>query len=172
MQKCFIILLVVFVALLSSCKKETSTPLDFSQITVTDSSCIYISEVDVTDWAFEAGWTTQENDLLNFARTVSVTDSIAGYVQLSAACPNPSAGKFIVGINTERACVMKVAIVDTDMHVLYFANRVFTGGPILTAYDLTSLSAFHANENYRMYYAFYTSKDSLYYKGHGDFRIE
>lgn len=155
-----------------SCKKDTVTTLDFSQITVTDSYCLYIDAVDISDWAQDANWTTQESSLLNFLRTISVTDSVAGFVQLSGACPNPSAGKFALGINTEHACVMKLAVVNTEMHVIYYTCKAFTGGPILTAYDFTSLTAFRKNQNYRMYYGFYTAGDSLYYKGHGDFRIE
>ena len=172
MQRICVFLFLITALTFQSCKKEVVTPLDFSKITVTDSSCIYISLVDTTDWTADINWTAQETGLLNFKRTVAVGDSIAGFIQVSAACPNPSAGRFALGINTERACVMKLAIVNTEMQVLYFTNHAFTGGPIITAYDLTSLTAFDKDENHRMYYAFYTSKDSLYYKGHGDFRIE
>ena len=156
-----------------ACKKDISTAVDFSKITVVDDNCIYLGEVDTTDWTRDVVWTTQETALMNFKDTsVVVTDSLTDFIQVSAACSNPNTGLFIVGINTGKQCKMKLVAVDTDMHVLYYATRKFTGGPIVTAYDFRSLTAFHANANYRLYYAFYNSKDSLYYKGHGDVRIE
>ena len=173
MKKIYFLLSIICLIAFSSCKKETSTPPDFSEITVTDSSCIYISDVDTTDWTNDVVWTTQETNLLNFAdTTIVITDSVEGFIQLSAACPNPSAGVFFLGVNTQRETKMKLVCVNTEMEVLYFTTRKFTGGPILTAYDFTGISAFRANENYRVYYAFYTSKGVLYYKGHGDLRIE
>ena len=166
----FSFLLLIF--FFSSCKKTTITPIDFSKITVADSSCIYIGDVDTTDWTYDATWTAQEISFMNFADTISITDSATGYIQLSAPCPNPNGGVFILGMNTERQCKMKLVCVNTAMHILYYTSRKFTGGPIVTAYDFSSLTAFHKNANYRFYYGFYNSKDSLYYKGHGDFRIE
>jgi len=163
---------VLAVLLFSSCKKDNTTPLDFSKITVTDASCIYISDIDTTDWTKDVTWTTQELNLLNFTDTISVTDSVTGFVQLSAPCPNPNEGLFILGLTTERQCKMKLACVNNQMQLLYYTSRLFTGGPIITSYDFRSVSSFHKNENYRFYYGFYNSKDSLYYKGHGDFRIE
>ena len=164
----FFFCLLLFV----SCKKTFVTPVDFSKITVADSSCIYISDVDTTDWSYDATWTAQETSFLNFADTISITDSLTGYIQLSAPCPNPNHGLFILGMNTEHQCKMKLVCVNTDMHILYYTARKFTGGPIVTVYDFRALTSFHPNKNYRLYYAFYNSKDSLYYKGHGDFRIE
>ncbi len=169
---CCIVLIITACFLLSACKKENSVQLDFSKITVTDLACIYISNVDTSDWTLDNTWTNQETNLMNFSRTVSTTDTVAGYVQVSAACPNPSAGSLAVGVNTERACVMKAVFVNNDMQILHYSNQLLTGGPIITYHNFTSLSSFKKDANYRMYYAFYTAKDSLYYKGHGDFRIE
>ena len=165
---CFLFTVLLF----SSCKKTTVTPIDFSKITVADASCIYISEIDTTDWTYDNYWSAQELSFLKFGDTITITDSVTGYVQLSAPCPNPNDGLFIVGMNTERQCRMKLVCVNTDMQILYYTSRKFTGGPIVTVYDFRANTAFHKNGNYRFYYGFYNSKDSLYYKGHGDFRIE
>ncbi|HLP50604.1 MAG TPA: hypothetical protein VK154_06940 [Chitinophagales bacterium] len=169
------ILFIAFLAavmLQAGCKKSTVSPYNFSKITVADNSCMYISEVDTTDWGYDAAWTTVEYNFINFKDSVIVTDSLAGYIQVSAPCPNPSEGVFIMGLNTERQCMMRLACVNTEMQILYYTVKKLTGGPIVTAYDFRSNTAFHKNENYRIYYGFYNSKDSLYYKGHGDFRIE
>lgn len=156
----------------SSCKKEIVEPIDFSKYTATDNNCVPLGVIDSTDWTYDAEWNATENSLMNFSDNITGTDSIAGYVEVSPACPNPSEGIFIVGVNTERACKMKIVCVNTEMEPLFFTTKQLTGGPIVTAYDLRPLSAFHKNMNYRMYYAFYNAADSVYYKGHGDFRIE
>lgn len=157
-----------------SCKKEISSTstFDFSNFTVTDSSCLYISNVDSTDWTYDANWTAAETALLNFGDTISTLDSMAGYVQVSAACSNPSAGLFILGTDVQKACTMKITVVNNKLELLHYRAVKLTGGPIIHAFDFRFSGSFHKNENYRMYYGFYTSKDSLYYKGHGDFRIE
>ncbi len=158
----------------SACKKDSTSLLyDFSKITVTDASCIYISGVDTTDWTYDDSWTDQETGFLKFSDTsVVVTDTATGYIQVDAICPNPNEGLFVMGVNTQRQCKMKLVCVNNEMQVLYYLTRKFTGGSVTTSYDFRSLTAFHKNENYRLYYGFYNSKDSLYYKGHGDFRIE
>lgn len=157
---------------LISCKKDISTAPDFSKITVVDDNCIYVGDVDTTDWTNDVAWTAQETLFMNFADTIVVTDTLTDFVQVSAACSNPNHGLFIVGLSTGKQCKMKLVAVNTDMHVLYYTARKFTGGPIVTAYDFRALTAFHTNANYRLYYAFYNSNDSVYYKGHGDIRIE
>jgi hypothetical protein len=162
---------IVFLQFLA-CKKETIIPIDFSNYTVTDSSCTIVVTTDPSDWSYDTTWTSKESSLMNFADNILIVDSLPGNIELSPACPNPSDGLFIIGINTERECKMKLACVNTEMETLYFLAKRFSGGPIVTGYDLRSLTAFHKDMNYRMYYAFYNSKDSLYYKGHGDFRIE
>lgn len=157
----------------SACKKTAVTsPPDFSKITVTDSSCIYSGAVDSTDWTYDDTWTTQELALLNFTDTISVTDSTTGYVQVSAACPNPNHGVFIIGTDVQKQCKLKVAIVNTSMQLLAYNTYHLTGGPIMTGFNFAGSGSFHANENYRMYYAFYNSQGTLFYMGHGDFRIE
>lgn len=172
-MKSVLVSLLFMVIAFQSCKKNTVTPVDFSKITVADASCVYISEVDSTDWTYDTNWTTQELNFMRFTDTsVVVTDTATGFVQLSAPCPNPSEGLFILGLNTQRQCKMKLVCVNTQMQVIYYLTRKFSGGPIVTAYDFRSTTSFHKNENYRFYYAFYNATDSLYYKGHGDFRIE
>lgn len=158
----------------SSCKKEISntTTFDYSDFTVTDTSCLFTGHVDTTDWAYDVIWSSFETALLNFSDTISEIDSLTGYVQVSAACSNPSGGLFIVGTTVEKACVMRIAVVNNKQELIYYRAVKLTGGPIINAFDFRYTGAFHKNENYRMYYGFYNSTRTLYYKGHGDFRIE
>jgi hypothetical protein len=158
----------------SSCKKAALNTIDFTEITFTDSIyCGIIGEPDTSDWATDtAAWSAKENALLNFSDDLVIIDSVAGTINISAACPNPNDGHFRIIINTERECKMKIACVNTEMETLYFAANKLTAGANTAEFDFGALTAFHKNMYYRMYYAFYNSKDSLYYKGHGDFLIQ
>jgi hypothetical protein len=156
----------------SSCKKDAVTAVDFSKYTATDSNCLFTGTIDNTDWTNDAEWSATENALMNFSTSIATLDSITGYVVVSALCPNPGNGVFTLRVNTERECKMKIACVNTEMETLFFTTNKMAPGPNINSFDFTAITAFHKNTDYRMYYAFYTSKDSVYYKGHGDFRIE
>lgn len=157
----------------ASCKKDPVVIIDFSKYTATDSNCLITGAVDNTDWTDDITWAAQENALLAFSDNIVLVDSIEGYIDISPLCPNPGDGLFTMDILTERECKMKIACVNTEMETLYFIAKKLTGGPpVTTEFDLRALTSFHKNMNYRMYYAFYTADDSVYYKGHGDFRIE
>ena len=165
--------LPVIVLYYSSCKKDTVVaPPDFSKITETDSSCLYNGNIDSTDWGNDANWSAQELSLLGFKDTFPILDSTFGFVQVSAACNNPNNGVFIVGTDVQKECTMKVAVVNKQMQILHYNTYKLTGGPIIHGFNFAGNTAFHPNEYYRLYYGFYNFKDSLFYKGHGDFRIE
>jgi hypothetical protein len=164
--------LLLLVCGFQSCKKDKSIYTDFNTITVTDENCIYIGDVDPLDWTYDANLTAQEHNFLKYIDSIPSGDSTTGYILVSAACPNPNPGQFTVAVNTEKTCKMHLVCVNSEMQILYYTSRQFTGGPVTTSYDFRALTAFHKNENYRLYYGFYTAKDSLYYQGHGDFRIE
>lgn len=164
----FLLILLTY----NGCQKSTIAPVTFEKITVTDTTCLFISDIDTTDWGYDEGWYGYEYNFISFNDSVRITDSLAGYVQVSAICANPNNGHFTWNINTGRQCMLRMAIVNTEMQILYYAVKRLPGGPVNYQYDLSANTAFHKNEFYRIYYGFYTSKDSLYYKGHGDLRIE
>lgn len=166
------ILLLIGIVLNSGCKKSPESPINFSAITVTDTTCLYISDVDITDWGSDAGWATIEYNLISFKDSVRISDSLTGYVQVSAICANPNDGHFSWQINTERECMMRMALVNNEMQLLHYEVKRMPGGPLTLNYDFRNNTSFHKNENYRIYYGFYNKKDSLYYKGHGDLRLE
>jgi hypothetical protein len=173
MRTCCVLLLSgLLFCLLPSCKKDAPPP-DFSQITVTDSTCLLIGDTDNTDWTFDDYWMTGEYQLLKFIDTNAVaTDTSIGWVQIHALCPNPNNGIFIWDFATEYPAKMKLAVVNTKFRVLYYEAITLTGGSSAVSYDFRYNHSFHQGENYRIYYGFYNSRDSLYYKGHGDFRTE
>lgn len=164
--------LLFAVCAFAACRKESTAGYNFTVITYTDSTGAVNGTVDSTDWGFDSQWTAAEIKLLSFKDTLITIDTSIGYVKLSAAFPNPCKGKFIIGVDVEKACKMKAVFVNERFEILHYTSRIFTGGPILTAYDFSGNPAFHRSNFYRMYYGYFDSRDSLYYKGHGDLQIE
>lgn len=166
------LLLSILVLGLGGCKKEAANKLDFSNYTATDGNCNIVGIIDSTDWTKDNSWTAQETTLLSFADTLHSVDTLTGYIEVSPPCPNPNNGVFILGVNSEYASKMKIAIVNTDMELLHYTSVLFTGGVTWIPFDFRNNSSFHKNAAYRIYYNFSNAADSIYYKGHGDFQIE
>lgn len=165
--------LVCVVTAISACKKDPVFAPDFSTITQTDSSGHVIGTADSTDWSYDTDWNGTELAFFSFNDTsANTSDSLAGTIAVSHAMPNPNAGLLIVGMNPERQVKVKYVFVNTDLRVLNYGVRKLNGGVTFLSFDLTTNTAFRKGEYYRMYYGFYNSKDSLYYKGHGDIKIE
>ena len=163
--------LLAFCFLIQSCKKPAVTPTDFSQITMTDGECNIIGARDTTQWNNDILNYALDTALLSFADTVVTTDSIAGLITVSPPCPNPSNGFFIWNISTERQCKLRLVCINEGYETLYYNVYRLNGGPIELGFDFRANTAFKNDSSYRMFYAFYNSFDSLYYAGHGNFRI-
>lgn len=158
---------------INACQKDSVNVIDFSEITPTDETGALIGQADTTDWTYDAAWTSRETALMTFNDTaLNSSDSVMGAIAVSPAFPNANDGLFIVGIEPERQCKLKYVFVNSDFNVLNYGIRKLNGGPTFYAFDFRSNTAFDKGANYRMYYGFYNSKDSLYYKGHGDIKIE
>ena len=165
--------IICSLVLIYACKKDEVFAPDFSSITYTDNTGQINGTVDSSDWTHDAFWNGTEYNFLSFEDTTARgNDSLFGSIVVSPALSNPNAGLFIVGLNPERQVQMKYAIVNTDLRVLYYGTRKLNGGLTWLSFDLTTNTAVRKGEYYRMYYGFYNSNDSLYYKGHGDIKIE
>ncbi|HWB62921.1 MAG TPA: hypothetical protein VG603_05365 [Chitinophagales bacterium] len=168
------VIIVVFTGLLffSSCKKDVVEVLDFSKYTSTDNDCSITGPIDSTAWKNDVLNRTRDTARLIFSDDLFVTDSMAGTITLNPPCPNPSDGLFIWNINTTRQCKLKVVCINLSNEVIYYNAYRLVGGKMTVGFNFKGNSAFKAGNNYRLYFAFYTATDSLYYSGHGDFRIE
>ncbi len=167
-----ICLLALYSAFIFSCKKTTEQTLDFSQYTQTNSECSVIGTPDSISWTNAIFNLQQDTPLLNFADNLYLTDTLAAVINITPPCPDPSNGFFIWHVNSSGPCKLRLVCVDINSDVLYYNAYLLQGGPLEIAFDFRNKSAFQANTNYRMYYGFYTSRDSIFYSGYGDFRIE
>jgi len=174
MKKFILFLLGAMLLLhLLSCKKEVITGISFEQITTVDSLCEMTGTIDPTDWSYDSTWTTVEQTLLTFIDpNIILTDSLPGRVTVYPACANPNNGVFHVDVFTQRECEMRVAFVNNDFQILQYQSLHLYGGLITNHYDFRYLTAFHPNAYYRMYYAFFDARDSMYYQGHGDLFLQ
>ena len=168
----FLLLLSVITIYFDSCKKTTVTVVDFSKYTATNNEC-EITSKDSTDWTNDLIWSYADSSLVAFSDTFVFNDTLTGKISITPACPNPSNGLFICNVTPQRQCKMKLVCINTNYDILYFNTYLLNSEPITLGFDFREATAFHKNVNYRMYYAFYSSlRDSMYYRGHGDFRIQ
>lgn len=166
----FLFLFAVATTVFFSCKKEPAPKeVSFTNITETDSLGNINGTVDTLSWTADSTWTATEQALLYFTSPGdTINDTLLGSVSVAPAYPNPSDGVFSLRVSTSQQCFMKVAIVNTAYEILYYNSRIMWGGPFILQYDVSGFTAFHRPGYYRMYYGFYNSYDSLYFKGHGN----
>jgi hypothetical protein len=166
----FIIALLV---VLNCCKKPpTTVPLDFSKITVTNNECEITGAIDSAAWINDVLNLALDTQFLTFADYTGITDTLTGTIQISPICPNPSNGFFLWNVSSTRECKLKIVCIDINEEILYYNTYRLEGGPLLIAFDFSKTTSFKKNTNYRMYYGFYNAKDSVYFSGHGNFRIQ
>ena len=161
----------LLIALLPSCKKYTVYIVDYTSYTPTDKECRVTGTVDTTQWVNRVLNRQEDTAFLIFSGNITTADSAAGTVSLSPPCPNPSNGFFVWNVNPQRQCKLKVVCISTAQDIVYYNAYALNGGPITLGFDFRSISTFRNDSNYRMYFGFYTSRDSLYYSGHGDIKI-
>ena len=170
------LMMLVYLALclfIASCGKiSKQTVLDFSKYTATNADCEKTGTVDSLQWNRDLLNLAQDTAYLNFADAIVVADTLTGNILITPPCPNPSNGLFIWNINTERGCKLKLACINQSSDILYLNAYGLPGGPFTILFDFRQLTAFRKNGNYRMCYGFYNFRDSLYYAGYGDFRIQ
>ncbi len=162
----------LLIALLPSCKKETTQVVDFSSYVATNDACKVTGALDSTQWTNSVLSRQQDTVLLTFADNIVITDSVTGPIAINPPCPNPSNGFFIWNINSTRQCKLRLVCVNTALDVIYYNAYGLSGGPITLGFDFRTISTFKSGNSYRMYYGFYNANDSLYISGHGDIKIQ
>ncbi len=166
------IISLLLLSCLFSCKKENNSLFNFGRITTVDSICQPVGVIDSTDWTYDTTWVAEELNFVHFIDTVTSTDTLTGTIYVAPVCPNPTNGLFYLNVVAQRECQLKCALVNTNRQLVgYLAKRTLPG-PSSVGFDVRTVSAARKNRYYRLYYAFYTSRDSLYYKGHGDIFIQ
>ncbi len=163
--------LLIFFCLVAGCDKTTPFTIDVSQITFTDSLGNSSGTADNTDWTQDAEWNETEK---SFFRTdpVDLSGTEVASITLLPAYPNPTSVKQItIRFTASAITYLRLALVDRQLNKLSFYSFITVAGlnAFIIPFDETKFSA---NNNYRLYYSFDAPGTLMYFKGHGDVRVQ
>ncbi len=153
-------------SILLGCSKDSDQLISIKGITQRDEGGNIMGNIDNTDWTNDSELPEKVIDFLNFNKTIDYTTAEVASLQI-LGYPNPFETTFRLEISCSKQTVCRFVIVDESLKV-YLVNEMMlaVGGNSLAL----SGSSFPKNKNLRIYYAFYDSSETMYYKGHGDIR--
>jgi hypothetical protein len=174
MKMTIISILLVITASSINCKKQTVNPvpkIDVSVITKTDDFGSPAVPIDVTDWTLDNTWTTEEIALFQTPTATQLAGAEKAVILMKPAFPNPAASLIHTLFDVSKSTLVETVITDNMLSVKdrFFYNASNTSLNI-NLYNLDAIKYLN-NTNYRIYYAFYSAIEGLYYKGHGDIKI-
>jgi hypothetical protein len=182
------------------CKKEANLEA-FEGITETDFTGVIIRD-DVTDWNYQDAWNKKEIALFPYDASFDLEgtikpDNLPQVIQEKSlsgtllekmridriidlnefyvlpAYPNPTKKNFVFSVHNKTKVGLSYAIVNKDFRVLMRDNIILDMESCALMFDLTKQSQlFSPGQTYRLYYAFSTKEEWLFYKGHGDIRFD
>jgi hypothetical protein len=160
---------------LLGCKDADTAPtIDFGPnggITERDNYAYIVGETDPTDWTQDATWNSTELGLFSFLSVPlnGPGSSPSPTTTRFYAYPNPASREVVLNCSKPDSVTIQTVVVDRQYRILRKA-----GIPSLTASGAISYvlneKDFPKNQLYRIYYVLY-SKNRLYSKGHGDFKV-
>jgi hypothetical protein len=177
MEKKYLSFVLVAIIAAYSCGKSNNNPeditnqIDTQSYTSTNLTGNSLGLIDPSDWTRDNIWLPQETVLFQTPTSVQLANtSDSGTVLISPAYPNPLNNIFNWVYKSIKASLLQIVITDNQLNI---KKRIFI--KTLAGNNTISIqmpeSEFEQNKNYRLYYAFYTSNNGLYYKGHGDLAV-
>lgn len=165
-------------------KKDTEPTIDFGPnggFTMRDASNYPSSQKDPTDWTSDASWNDAEQHLFsNLNLSLTGQQLSANTWEMSSypnACSLAGGCAFIIRRGSNNAAVpsgtIRVNFVIVDAHYKPLSSSfdydysTFNGAAL--KFDP---SKFAANNLYRLYYVIYSFNQQVYYRGHGDIKVE
>lgn len=165
----FLLLIAVSCAKTDS-KTDNSIKIDVSRITETDNLGNPTGTVDSTDWKFDTNWSTSEQNLFTTPTSQQLDSALKATITISPMFPNPGHDVLNQYINSNKKTLMEIVFVDNQLSI---TKKLFVSIQALSGVNAFLLSPeLKANQNYRMYYAFYSKSDGIYLKGHGDISMK
>ncbi|MCI1189638.1 hypothetical protein MON38_19620 [Hymenobacter sp. DH14] len=121
---------------------------------------------DPTDWTLDATWNSTEQSL--FASLgIDLNGASQGTATNISAYPNPATAATTFRYDTPDAVSCQGIAVGNTYQSYYMRTFSTPARNLVLPLDL---SAFPKGQRYRLYYVLYNGS-KLYYKGHGDFRV-
>lgn len=166
---------LLFILLLSGCKKEAGDVIKIGGYLLRDQygQPMGSSGASDDDWQLDS-WSSlnaREQDILNFADTVRMENTVVADVQQVVAYPNPVTTRSNLQFWAADSVKVKVALVDGQGRVhRSYAGR-FKGSHHL-AVDVSDRSLFPSGKGLRYYYSFSAAGHPNFKAGYGDIRIQ
>lgn len=169
-------ILLLWVALLAgSCNNK----IDFGPdegVSYRNHQNVPMGYTDDSDWTLDGKWNKQEVKLFADDLKVNVNSQPAGDVFDLGFFPNP------VEAGGQATLLYRTALTNARLHLVFVdkkykvLNRLDLPAAVGGRYGSQLLldlptSKFADKALYRLYYVFYNSDNTLYYKGHGDFKV-
>jgi hypothetical protein len=178
MENKYLSFVLVAILVVYSCGKSNNNPeditnqIDTQSYTSTSVTGTSLGLIDPTDWTRDNIWLPQETILFQAPTSTQLANtSDSGTVLIFPAYPNPLNNIFNWGYRTTKTSLLQIVITDNQLNIKkrLFINNTLVGNNTISIQ--MPESEFEQNKNYRLYYAFYTSNNGLYYKGHGDLAV-
>lgn len=169
-------LLYLLPLLLLQCKKkeEAAAPeyrIDVSRYTMVDENGVVMGDVDPTDWTYDPNWDAATLAIFAPPPAALLAGTDTATIRLFPVLPNPGNGDFLFAYSASRSTLLQLVVTDDRLQVqlrsfvpLANANTIYN--------TRIGLPATVGTGNYRLHYAFYNAAGTIYYKGHGDIRVQ
>ncbi|MEO9032113.1 MAG: hypothetical protein ABI285_02655 [Ginsengibacter sp.] len=165
-----IVLLFLFALINCHCHKQNSPVIDVSSVSATDVVGNLVGSIDKTDWTKDSNWTPSENNLFEQPGADQLTNTQTSTVSVGPAFPNPFGSTFMFNFQSSGVTLLQLVITDKFLSVKerhYYLSKTGTNFLQLKLDE----TKYANNNNYRVYYSFYSLADGVYFKGHGDIKI-
>lgn len=168
-----LVCLFLFALVFSHCGKEkiSTREIDVSRYTQTDNIGMVVGTVDETDWTKDSVWTAAESQLFESPPATALAGTTTGSVSVFPAFPNPVSQTFGFAFKAKQEALIQLVVTDNRLVVKdRFSFRADTGSRVVMI-RLTN-DRYKSKTNYRLYYGFSSATDVLFFKGHGDLRLQ
>jgi len=169
----------------TACHKDKTEPtIDFGPnngFTMRTATNLPVAQTDPTDWTTDPTWTDTERGVFDGFPLPLTGPQLAARTWETSAYPNPcslAAGCDIMVIPNRYGSPVaptdsvRVRIEIVDAHYNHLSSYDLSVGKGLFFEPKFDPAKYAANTLYRLYYVVYKTGKQVYYRGHGDIKIE
>jgi len=166
--------ILLLVALLGCSKSDSNPIIDFGPndgISYRSVSNMSSGTQDPTDWTIDGDWNAQEQNLFASLGVNLNTSPQGSATYIGGAFPNPATSAVNFGYQTPGTALSKIVLVDNTYQVVATFDGPTTASTSYAIMLNLNNGNYKKGQRYRLYYVLYNGT-ALYFKGHGDIRVE